>query len=158
MLRQSRRPVSAYFPLRPSLMQRSSVDARSRMEFWTDDFILSCASTERVRVRVKSFCESARVSICFPVCTILAVSLLKPLLDARLAPEQKLDGPFHLFGGHPVVPPFRSFEVPRRSLLACRHSLQRLGGSVKPFSWKKACSPALHINSAPHSTQVSVWS
>src|SRR5205085_10503566 len=55
------------------------------------------------------------------------------------------------------LPPFLS-PPPRCSFLACRHSLQRLGGLVKPFSWKNSCSPAVQVKSRLQSAHVSCWS
>src|SRR5215213_11194642 len=57
--------------------------------------------------------------------------------------------------GAQSLPPFLS---PRCSFFACRHSLQRLGGLVKPFSWKNSCSPAVQVNSRLQSAHVSCWS
>src|SRR5947209_646654 len=59
--------------------------------------------------------------------------------------------------GH-FQPPFCRSPSPRRSFFARRHSLQRLGGSVNPLSWKYSCSPALQRNSLWQSTQTRVWS
>ena len=41
-----------------------------------------------------------------------------------------------------------------RSFLACLQGLQRLGSFFKPLSWKKTCSPTVHVNCSLQSTHL----
>ena len=42
--------------------------------------------------------------------------------------------------------------------LTARQLRQRLGSFPNPLAWKNSCSPAVNMNSPPHSTQLSVLS